>query len=124
MLVEGTRRGRPSPRTEVGWTQRPSLAIVEYTETIWSGVAAMPWPYAIVARLVSLHWSSGSMIPFDSPGNPTPVACPSPNRARYVASAGAPQTVRDHDRADVARLGDDVTEGHLHRAVGCESWIT
>ncbi len=70
------------PRTSLGCTQRPSFAIVEYTETIWSGVAAIPWPYAIVARLVSFHWSSGSMMPLDSPGNPTPVARPSPNRAR------------------------------------------
>ena len=42
--------------------------MVEYTETIWSGVAAIPWPYAVVARIVSFHWSSGRMMPLDSLG--------------------------------------------------------
>ena len=108
----------------MGWTQRPSLAIVEYTETIWSGVAAMPWPYAIVARLVSLHWSSGSMIPFDSPGKPTPVACPSPNRARYVASAGAPRrfaTMTAPMLLDSATMSPRVI---CIAPCGSESWIT
>ena len=80
------------PCTSLGCTQRPSFAMVEYTETIWSGVAAIPWPYAVVARIVSFHWSSGRMMPL------TPLGTRRRSRARA-------RTVRGRSRGRTRRYG-------------------
>ena len=64
------------------------------------------------------------MMPFDSPGNPTPVAWPSPNRARYVASAAEPNrsaTLTAPMLLDSATMSPSVI---CIGGCGWESWIT
>ena len=64
--------------------------IVAYTDAICSGVTAIPWPIGTVPMLVPYHCSSGRRIPSDSPGNPTPVPEPYPNRRSILYRRSRP----------------------------------
>src|SRR3954469_4801470 len=78
------------PRTRRGWIQVPWFAMAAYTEIICSGVTATPWPTGMVPMLAAVQSPTEGRMPSTSPGNPTPVGWPSPNRARYWAMRRCP----------------------------------
>ena len=66
--------------TRCGWTYVPSLAMAAYAAAICSGVASTLCPIGTEPCDESLHSSGGSSRPVASPGSPSPVGWPSPNR--------------------------------------------
>ena len=53
-------------------------------------MVATPWPMAIVGRDVPDHLATGRRMPSASPGNPRPVAWPSPKSTNLVWRVVAP----------------------------------
>ncbi len=77
---------RPSgplvPRTSVGATRTPPLAMVEYTDAACMALMETPWPKGIVYCCEVDHLSGGARMPLVSPGKPRPVSLPRPNSRR------------------------------------------
>ena len=61
------------PLTRCGWIQTPSFATAAYTDAIWIGVTAIPWPIGTLPIVEPVHCSSGSTKPGLSPGKSIPV---------------------------------------------------
>ena len=68
-----------------GGTRTPSLAMVWYMPVICSRVIERPWPMGRLENVLPDHWSIGGTRPALSPGRPTPVRWPSPNRRSMSA---------------------------------------
>ena len=72
----------------------------------------MPWPIGMLPIVEPDHSFSGSTIPGLSPGKSMPVGRPKPNREIHCAEPVLPEPLRQRDRADVRRAGEDLGDGH------------
>ena len=96
--------------TRRGGRATPPLAIVDvHVEHLHRGDGdAVADRHRRHARVVVVRRAAGAM-PGASPGKPSPVALAEPERcAARRRSAPGPSMPRDHDRADVRRLAQDV----------------
>lgn len=77
---------RPSgplvPRTRVGSTRTPPLAMVEYTEAACIALSERPWPNRTVYCCEVDHLLAGARMPGVSPGKLSPLGEPMPNLRR------------------------------------------